>query len=518
MAFCIYLRKSRADLEAEERGEGDTLARHERILLELAKRQRLNVTAIYREVVSGETIAARPEMQKLLHEVEQGCWEGVIVMEIERLARGDTIDQGIVAQTFKYSNTKIITPVKTYDPNNEFDEEYFEFGLFMSRREYKTINRRMQRGRLQSVKEGKYVGSIPPYGYVRKKLDKGQGYTLEPHLEQAEVVKLIFDLYTNEKIGASLIARRLNELGIPSYRGGVWVASSVLSILENPVYIGKIRWNWRKTVKKVVSGEMTAERPRAKPGNWMLVDGLHEPIIDISTWKAAQESLKVQNPLPIPPAKKTMNPLAGLVQCSECGRIMVRKPYKSGYPDSLICPLPGCPTTASHLYLVEEGVLQALRDWLENYKLDLKASDPDLLKSEIKVFENALKKQELELQQLEKQLSNLHDLLERGVYSVDTFLERSKALADRISSAKNSIANLQEQLHWEQSKEEGKKNIIPKIERVLEIYKFTEDPRLKNDLLKTVLEKVVYTKTVKGTKGKSSPFYLEIYPRIEDYR
>lgn len=63
-----------------------------------------------------------------------------------------------MSQTFKYSGTKIITPMKVYDPENEFDEEYFEFGLFMSRREYKTINRRLQRGRISSAKEGKFVG------------------------------------------------------------------------------------------------------------------------------------------------------------------------------------------------------------------------------------------------------------------------------------------------------------------------------------------------------------------------
>lgn len=131
-------------MEAEAHGEGETLARHEKLLLELAKKRSYNVTQIYREVVSGETIAARPVMQQLLQEVERGLWEGVIVMEVERLARGDTIDQGIMAQTFKYSGTLIITPLKVYDPNNEYDEEYFEFGLFMSRREYKTINRRLQ--------------------------------------------------------------------------------------------------------------------------------------------------------------------------------------------------------------------------------------------------------------------------------------------------------------------------------------------------------------------------------------
>ena len=194
--YLIYLRKSRADIEAEQRGEGETLARHERSLLDLAGRLKLNIVDIYREVVSGETIAARPVMQQLLTEVESGLWAGVLVMEVERLARGDTIDQGIVAQAFKFSDTLIITPSKTYDPNDEFDEEYFEFGLFMSRREYKTINRRLQRGREASIKEGKYVGSISPYGYDKVKLERDKGFTLAPNPDQAPIVRMIYELYT----------------------------------------------------------------------------------------------------------------------------------------------------------------------------------------------------------------------------------------------------------------------------------------------------------------------------------
>ncbi len=155
--YAIYLRKSREDIESEKYGEGETLARHEKILTNLAKKRNLNISKIYREVVSGETISERKEMQKLLQDVENEKWNGVLVVEIERLARGDTADQGRVLRAFKYSHTKIITPIKTYDPDNEFDEEYFEFGLFMSRREYKTINRRLQRGREISVSEGKFV-------------------------------------------------------------------------------------------------------------------------------------------------------------------------------------------------------------------------------------------------------------------------------------------------------------------------------------------------------------------------
>ena len=253
MSYCIYLRKSRADTEAELRGEGETLARHEKALTAFARQAGLEVTAVYKEIISGETIAARPQMQRLLSEVSGGLWDGVIVMDVDRLARGNSIDQGIISQTFLFAGTKIITPTKTYDPTNEFDEEYFEFGLFMSRREYKTINRRLQRGRIASVKEGKYVGNKAPYGYERVKLQSDKGFTLSPITEQADIVKMIFEWYTKgilledgnrKRLGTSLIARELNDRKIKPAGGDVWTSQTIRDMLINPVYIGKIRWNW----------------------------------------------------------------------------------------------------------------------------------------------------------------------------------------------------------------------------------------------------------------------------------
>ena len=235
MSYCIYLRKSRKDNEAEQRGEGETLARHEKALTEFAKNNGLEVSAIYKEIVSGESIASRPQMQKLLSEVSENHFDGVIVMDIDRLARGNGIDQGIIAQTFLFSDTKIITPTKTYNPSDEFDEEYFEFGLYMSRREYKTINRRLQRGRVASCKEGKYVCSKAPYGYQRVKIDGEKGYTLAPIPEQAEIVRNIFEWYTEgkvmfsggakERIGVSLIARELNKMSVKPLKSDVWTST-----------------------------------------------------------------------------------------------------------------------------------------------------------------------------------------------------------------------------------------------------------------------------------------------------
>ncbi len=524
MQFCLYLRKSRADAEAEERGEGETLARHEKTLLELAKQLKLNVTEIYREIVSGETIASRPVMQHLLQEVEQGMWNGVLVMEVERLARGDTIDQGIMVQAFKYSNTKIITPIKTYDPNNEYDEEYFEFGLFMSRREYKTINRRLQRGRITSVKEGKYVANKPPYGYERVRIKGDKGYTLSIVEEEAEIIRLIYNLYTvgekqsdetYKRIGVSLIARRLNNMKVPSKTGSVWTVATIRDILINPVYMGKIRWNWRHNVKKISDGQVTISRPRSDDS--ITVNGLHPSIISESTFQLAQEFMKKNPPRPIGERNVVKSPLSGIVTCGKCGRHMVRRPFgKRNYCDVLICAEPTCHNVSSALHLVEERILQALEQWLGEYKLlwNIKSNEPRQ-DSQIVIKQKALKKQQSELDILYKQLNKTYDLLEQGIYNTDVFLERSRALSDRINQTKNNISAFQSDLDITMMREESAISIVPKVERLLEVYHTLPSPQSKNDMLKEVLEKVIYMKE-KSTRWHGSPddFQITLYPKI----
>lgn len=521
--YCLYLRKSRADAEAEAHGEGETLARHEKTLLELAKNRGLNVTQIYREVVSGETIAARPVMQQLLQEVEQGIWSGVLVMEVERLARGDTIDQGIVAQTFKYSDTEIITPVKNYNPNDEYDEEYFEFGLFMSRREYKTINRRLQRGRVASIKEGKFVGNKTPYGYERVRIPDDKGFTLNPIQKEADIVRLIFEWYTSgisqddgsvRRIGAYLIAKRLNEMKIPTKYDSEWTLHTVCGILTNPVYIGKVRWNWRSGVKKMVDGKITTSRPRNPDP--LICKGIHPAIVSEDVFNKAQEYIKQNPPRPVPEQKSVQNPLAGIVVCGVCGKNMVRRPYKNDYPDTLMCQRPGCENVSSDLKRVEEHILQALAEWLKGYKLIWEQSDfPKSIKQSDIQKKNRTNQQK-ELDTLHKQLSKTHDLLEQGIYDTNTFLERSREISERINQAKENIALLDAQIKIEVAREENTENVIPKVEHLLEVYSTLPNAQAKNNMLKDVLEKVVYLKKKRARKKTDSldDFEITLFPKI----
>ncbi len=518
MSYLIYLRKSRADLEAEAHGEGETLARHKEALTALARRQHLTIGAIYSEVCSGETIASRPQMQRLLSEVEQGVWEGVLVMEVERLARGDTIDQGIVAQAFKFSDTKIVTPTKTYDPNNEFDEEYFEFGLFMSRREYKTINRRLQRGRLASVQEGKYVASRPPYGYRKVKLEHEKGYTLEPVPEEAAVVQMIFDLCVNgedgERFGGAKICRRLNQLHIPPNKGEIWVPSSVYDILRNPIYNGKIRWNWRPVNKSTQNGKITASRPRNTADNYTLVEGRHEAIVSDALFQRAQELVN-HEPMPrVRGDKAIKNPLAGLVVCEKCGRKMIRRREKTG-SDYLLCAVPSCSNVASRLDLVEKRIIESLKKWVSDYSLKSEAILQGQNHSR-QTIEAAIQNLEKEAAEVEKQMNRLYDLLERGVYDDDTFIRRSAVLKEKSERLQTQKLELERQIQEIERGKEVNDTVIPRMKYVIEIYNNLWSVQEKNELLKEVLEKVTYRKEKSASYRGVDPedFEITIYPRM----
>jgi DNA invertase Pin-like site-specific DNA recombinase len=477
--YVIYLRKSRADLEAEYRGEGETLVRHEKILLELAKKQNLSIGKIYREIVSGETIASRPQMQLLLSEVEQGKWEGVLVVEVERLTRGSSIDQGIMAQAFTLSNTKIITPSKIYDPSNEFDNEYFEFSLFMSRREFKTIARRMKAGKVQSKKEGNYTGTYAPYGYDKVKL-KGSP-TLAINEAESKIVKMIFDLYDNSNKGVVAIATHLNKLNIPA-KNNHWDSNTVRGILTNPVYVGKVRCGFFVQDKISKDGQIVKRRKRNN--DCTLYDGKHEAIINEDQFKSIQDKIKSNYKAPSRTGE-IKNPLAGLIVCANCGKTLVRNINAKRKNDRLRCSDNQCQNKSSCLYKVEEALLYALEERIKHYNIELLQNQNIDNKS---ILENTLINTEDELNKLYSKKNKLYELLENEIYTLDVFLERSKLLEDEIQFKNIAIDGLKKELSA------PKKNIIPIVKNIIETYYKLDNAEEKNKLLKEIIEKVTYYK------------------------
>lgn len=513
--YAEYLRKSRKDIEAESHGVEETLAKHKIILDNLSKS--LNIKReqidVFKEIVSGDSISSRPVMQELLRLVEQGIYEGVLVVEVERLARGNTLDQGIVSNTFQYSNTKIITPQKTYDPCNEYDQEYFEFGLFMSRREYKTINRRLQRGREISAQEGKFPGSRAPYGYKRKKIENDKGWTLEIIPEQAEAVKYIYDMYANQNITPADICRNLDKLNIKPLKSDSWSSNSIRDILSNPVYIGKIRWKERKIVKVLKENTLVNTQPVNKGNDVILANGLHEPIIDIKTFELVQQKKKDNNTAPIPGIYNIQNPLAGLIKCAKCKRMMFRISA-----NTIACTNTKCDNVSSKLNIVEKKVIESLKSWLEEYENEINnVNIPSSSNSEIiKMKKNELKKAEELSNSYESTLEKIYDFLEKGIYTVDIFTQRKNKILAEEKELTSKIQDLSSEISELEKLERTKKELIPKVKNVLEIYNNCNNPKYKNELLKTVIDKVEYLKAEKCYKKDSNieNFELLIYPKF----
>ena len=123
-----------------------------------------------------QAISVQQEIQSMINDCYAGMWKGILVVEVTRLSRGNQGDAQIIMDCLRYSNgVLVVTPTKVYDiVQSSDDEEYMEFELFMSRREYKMIRKRMMRGKLQAVVEGNYMGSYRPYGYDILKTKTGR--------------------------------------------------------------------------------------------------------------------------------------------------------------------------------------------------------------------------------------------------------------------------------------------------------------------------------------------------------
>ena len=116
-----YIRKSRLE---EGMDTQEVLSKHQKALVEYAAAHQIHLIEIYPEVVSGESLYARPQMLRLLQDVEEGRYDAVLCMDLDRLSRGRMKDQGIILDTFRESDTLIITPEKVYDLSDDIDEEY----------------------------------------------------------------------------------------------------------------------------------------------------------------------------------------------------------------------------------------------------------------------------------------------------------------------------------------------------------------------------------------------------------
>ena len=485
----VYLRKSRMEegLETDE-----VLRRHREGLDECAQLHGLDIVDYYPEVVSGESLFARPQMLRLLEDVEAGRFDAVLCMDLDRLSRGRMKDQGIILDAFKDSGTLIVTPEKVYDLSDEIDDELAEFKTFMSRREYKIINKRLRRGLKRSIQDGCYVANAP-YGYKKTTIDRRP--TLEIYEPEAKFVRMMYDMYVNG-YGCTVIAGQINAMGAHPHRSASFSRSSVAQILRNPTYIGKIVWDQKTHIKKNSKGNqkhITIYNPREK---WTITDGLHPPIIEKEVYDKVQDIMTGRYH-PSHNDGTVKSPLAGLVKCGKCGGNMQRMVFRRKEQQYLLCVRKGC-CASTKLELVEERILDHLRDTLEQIELEQPDHRQDLTPLEETV--SAISK---ELAAANRQKARLHELLEMGEYDLPTYRERMAAVKEKLADTERRL--VEAQLRLEQARDYEPSVQADNIRAVLDAYS-TSGAAHKNALLHSVIEVIIYHKE---KKTKPADFQLD---------
>lgn len=512
----IYLRKSQSDdplLTVEE-----TLARHEQrlddwVAQNLPEQGKVPEANRYREVVSGETIESRPLFLELLRRIESPKVKAILCVEPQRLSRGSLKDIGHLVELLRYSNTIVITMQYTYDLRDDRDREHFERELMRGNDYLEYYKKIQQNGRLQSVRNGNYLGTKPPYGYKKVHYMEGKKdcYTLEPVPEEARIVKLIFEMY-RDGYGSHKIAKALNDMGIKSQRGNKWHAESLKVMRANEHYIGKVVWNKRKNTRTIENGTVVLSRPVQE--EYLVFPGKHPAIVDQELWDAVQEIRGK-----IPPVKnraKCVNPFAGLVTC-QCGYVMTLRTYKhkdgsERNPPRLLCTNQAdCGTASCFVSEMTDAVVQILKDAIADFELQIETNSSDAAETHRQL-----------IAQQEKRLGDLNRL-ELTQWDKYTKEEMPKHIFDQLN-AKVLLEKEEVQQALCLMRDSLPEPVNYELKRItfshaLELLQDPDAPALEqNILLKQCIDRIVYNRAKKKSNnrryGDPEPMELDVHLRV----
>lgn len=267
---------------------------------------------------SGKSILGRSEFIQMLDDVEadKDKVNYVLVFKLSRFGRNaaDTLN---ALQIMENHGVNLICVDDGLDSSKDSGKLVITILSAVSEMERENIRAQTMEGRKQKAREGKWNGGSAPLGYSLK---DGK---LVINEEEAESVRIIFDLYANTDLGANGVAKHLSNLDIkkPVRQNGkspYFSAHLIRQILDNPVYNGNIAYGWRKTKLDKKTGKSIQE----KSNDYIISDGIHEAIIDEELWIKTKNKRKSQSKKYEKISKgKNENTyiLSGVVKCPVCG-------------------------------------------------------------------------------------------------------------------------------------------------------------------------------------------------------
>ena len=320
-----------------------------------SQREALKKTAKYKgwkivkefadEGKSGKSIAGREAFQEMLNRIKSGNPDKVDYVLVFKLSRfGRNVEQALTSlkQMRKHG-------VELYCSEESIDTAIGSMGYLMvtvmgavAEIERDNIATFTMEGRRQKAREGKWNGGQAPYGY---KINKEEGI-LEIDEEEAKIVRLIFDQYVYHQAGIHGVAKWLDDNGYRKTTRGngkytLFSAHTVKTIIDNPVYTGKIAYG-RRHIERVEIDDETEITRRIKNDEYGLYDGKHEAIIEQSLWDDAHRK-RIATGIGHEKTHSLDHEhiLSGILKCPICGASMYgtvnRKKKKDGsgyYKDS----------------------------------------------------------------------------------------------------------------------------------------------------------------------------------------
>ncbi|HDR8412855.1 TPA: recombinase family protein [Bacillus cereus] len=475
----------------EQANEGHSIQAQIESLLDYAKRYNLTIVDEYVDSgKSGKSISGRPQMTRLLEDAKKKSFDAVIIYKLDRLARStrDSID---IAELLSSHGIQLISLSENIDTTTPHGYMFFTILSSFAEMERKQIVGRVKMGMTQRAKEGKWNGG-QCFGYDAK--DK----MLTINKEEAKVVREIFN-YADLGYGYKKIVGILNRKGYATKRGNVFSIGTLKGILDNPVYIGKVRFN---------QYENWAEKRRSgKNKDAIIVDGEHEAIIPEELWERVQQKRSARSYKAVQSDQPYI--LTKLIRCPQCGAGMVAGKSKSANKTYRYYK---CGTFhnkgASECSANSINADKAEHQVLEEFKRIVTESQflQRLVFKMNKERENAKqplveekKHLESELNKCEKYISNITDKLMKDPDLMATFAEKLKEQQQAKLSFQQQLEENEEKLANTTSKPIDLMALLYFV-RNLDSILDQADSEEKKELLRMIIKEIEITPTASSRK------------------
>ena len=275
--------------------------------------------------VSGKTIEKRPALLELLKDVESGKIQEVWVWKTDRLSR-KLADLLYIMEVFKRHDVTFRSiSEKEFDQTNPASNAMMQMMGVMAEFQRNIIVENVKMGMKQRARNGKWNGGqVLGYDVVEVPAGKSKESLLRVNPIESELVRKIFRMYASGQ-GLRSIANQLNQEGFKTKPGNAFSSVAVKTIINNPVYVGKIRYNVREN--------WSEKRRKGTNPNPIVVDGEHDSIITQDLWETVQALFSKKSFSP-PRVFSGTFPLTGLLRCPQCGTTLgahrIRDTLKDG--------------------------------------------------------------------------------------------------------------------------------------------------------------------------------------------